>query len=129
MNKAEWISLVGAFGALLALIPAYHQFFASKNPKKAKSRAKDTTPKSQTDVPATPEPMGPFAKALGCVSIAALIFVIEIIAYSWLARLFGVSFNFSTMPQNWLIGFIALLLVPGILLLIGLAQFTGGFSD
>jgi hypothetical protein len=133
MTRSDWISLIAATGTLLGLIPAYRLYFAGKKSRKPKRTAKNETSRPEP-VPDDGEidaekPMGPYARAAALTAMAFVIFVIELVAYSWLANLFKVKVDLDTMPLNWAVGFWILFLVPGLFCLLALINIVSTMSD
>jgi hypothetical protein len=130
MTRSDWISLIAAVGTLLALIPAYHLYFAGHKSRKPERIAKSETTKPAPDEETNAEkPMGPYGRAAALTAMACVILVIELVAYSWIASLFKVKVDLNTMPLNWTVGFWILFLVPALLCFLALINIFSTMSD
>jgi len=130
MNRSDWIALLAAIGTFLGLIPAFHQFVTAGKSKKHIPKDTASQPAAGATVEA-PQPRNLSAneKALGCTSMAVLLFVIELVIYSWIAHWFNVNMDPKLMPFTWLVGFACLFILPGLLILIAFLHFSSNFSD
>lgn len=127
MTRSDWIAAIAAIGTLLALIPAYQQYFAAKG-RKSKHSKKPEGSKPEPPV-ADDKPPGPYLRAATLTAMAFLLFVVELVIYSWIARLFKVSVDLSTMPLNWEIGFWSIFLVPGLLCFLAFINIMSTMGD
>jgi hypothetical protein len=51
MTRSDWIATIAAIGTLLALVPAYHQYFVAKKKAKSKRATKTETVESDSIAP------------------------------------------------------------------------------
>jgi hypothetical protein len=120
MHTSDWIALAACIAAFLALIPAFTPLLR-KAKSKVKEQSKGTSSFVGTEEGATtPDPTPPlnnFGTAIVLTSIALTVGVVEIVLFSAIANYFGVAVDTNTMPLNWQAVYLALFLVPGLLLL------------
>jgi len=112
MTWSDWIALLAAVAACLALIPAYLPLLKSKNRISWGRKAVKPTKEG----PSEPVKLNDFGKALVLTSYGLAIGVIELVMFSAIAGLNGVSVDVSTMPTNWLVAFYGIFVLPGIFL-------------
>jgi hypothetical protein len=146
MERSDWIALAACLISAIGLIPQFHGIF-SKNKKKAKKKAKVVTDKKdeatgQTTLNIDPMPTEtenknkvddvprtPLYKAFISLVGAALFGLIALIIFSILIFIFGVEFNFNTMPIGWHIAFYLLFIIPAFLALMGILWLVSSFDD
>ncbi len=129
LTTNDYICLVAAIATILALPPAYQNYFKkNKEEKLNRTKIQSEGTNAQTEI-VEKQPMPAFMKAFVCVAFAAAILVIELIAFSWILSIAGIEFNLDTMPVNWKIGFYAMFAIPGISCFIALLHISSTFSD
>jgi hypothetical protein len=122
MNRSDWIALAACIVTFLGIIPPFYQILTTKKIKKKNDKPAKEQVTASPDLKIEPEnqKVRPLYNAFIQTIAAVLIFLIELIVFSWLAYVFDVKVDISTMPLNWLIGFYALLVIPGLLLFFAL---------
>jgi hypothetical protein len=129
LSRSDWIALIAAAGTLIGLVPAFGQYLASKRRRtKRKSPAPVELPSPPTDDKAE-KPTPAYMKALACTSMAFVLFVIELVIFTWIAHLFGVAADFDTMTLPWRMGFVAIFLIPGLLLFVAFLHIMSVMED
>lgn len=129
MTRSDWIALVAAIGTLLGLLPSYRAYFAAKKPRPKSSPKSRQNAEPPSGEAAPEKPMGPYMRAAALTSVAFVLLVIELVAYSWIAAFFKVKVDLNTMPLNWQVGFWSLFAVPGLFCFLALINIVSTMSD
>lgn len=74
------------------------------------------------------KPINAMGRTMIWAALAVATFLVELIIFSLIAMLFGVSINIETMPLNWLFGFYALFVLPSIMGVFSFLAFTRLFT-
>lgn len=119
MSTSDWTSLAACVAAFLALIPAFSQMVRDRSARGKRKEASEQPAEEAAPAVSTtePKPLNALGRALILTSMAVAFGVIELVLFSAVAGLFGVTVDVNTMPTNWLVVFYALFLVPGLGLL------------
>ncbi len=130
MQTSDWIALAACVAAFLALIPAFSPLFR-KTRLEEKAGSTETSSFIETEDGAAPPhpspPLNNFGTAVVLTSLALAIGVVEIVLFSAVANYFGVAVDSHTMPSNWHAVYLALFLIPGLLLLRALMSISDMF--
>ena len=131
MMRSDWIALAACIASFVGLIPPFLKLMKEWKPRKRAKQNKQqsdqpvSTDKKDTDV----QKWGPYMKAFVLTCMAVLLFLIELILFTWIAYLFGVNIEIGKMPLVWTIGFFALFIIPGLELFLALVNIVSTFED
>ena len=133
MNTTEILALTACIISAVALIPQFKKSFRRK--RKIATNKENNKEKnignSEIDEKkeSTEKTLDPLQKAFILCILAAIVGVVEVIIFSWIAHAFGVEMNLKTMPSNWIWAAGFLLLIPGVLLLYAILFITSVMED
>jgi hypothetical protein len=110
MTRSDWISAIAAAGALLALIPAYGAYFR----RSGDAIGRGANAKDRGNL---------LFRAVVLTATAFFILVWELVSFDSYAQASHITIDLHTMPLIWKVAFYALFLVPGVVLLVAVAEF------